>query len=91
MKSFAAVAAEIYAETGMLYLKRLPKAIPEDHVLVHNTVLPASPLGRNGFRAWLQVISDKLELCPCKWANKLGTHYRIAHPFEATASNDRES
>lgn len=84
MKSWATVAAEIETERGMLYLKHLPKAIPEGRVLVHNTNQPTRRLFENGFRAWLQVISDKLEPCPCKWAEKLGTHYRIARPFQAT-------
>jgi hypothetical protein len=58
--------------------------VPDGRVVVHN-VLPTPrvgsrgflPLGRNGFRAWLAEPSERLKICGCGWAPKLGKHYRI--------------
>jgi hypothetical protein len=58
------------------YLFTLPDSVPDDQVLVHNNVLPTRRLGSRGFRAWLQMPSDRLEPCPCGWAAELGEHYR---------------
>jgi hypothetical protein len=60
------------------YLQHLPDAIPPGRYLVHNHVRPTRRLGTRGFRAWLQNDLDDREVCPCKWAPELGTHYRVA-------------
>jgi hypothetical protein len=60
------------------YLYRIPAAVPDGLVVVHNTVRPVRPLGLNGFRAWLQEPSERLEVCPCGWAPKLPVHHRVA-------------
>jgi hypothetical protein len=57
----------------------MPKIIPADRALVHNTVRPSRRLGSRGFRAWLQPHDAALELCDCGWAGELGMHYRITH------------
>ena len=65
------------AARGMAYLTKLPGAIPERQVLVHNSVRPARRLGERGFRAWLQVPDDRLEVCLCGWAFELGRHFVV--------------
>jgi hypothetical protein len=36
------------------YITGIPrKPLPPDHVVVHNHVRPAHPIGRNGFRVWI--------------------------------------
>jgi hypothetical protein len=66
-------------EDGAIYLNKTPKAIPiPGKIVVHNHVRPASPLNRNGFRAWLADPDDaRYEACTCHWAPHLGTHYRL--------------
>ncbi len=59
------------------YLSVLPKAIPSGVLLVHNNVRPTTRLGSRGFRAWLTHDSAGLEVCPCGWSAKLGTHFRV--------------
>jgi hypothetical protein len=55
-----------------------PEAIPAGQVLVHNQVYPAAQRpGQRGSRCWLQPPSDRLEVCDCGWAPKLGQHYRV--------------
>ena len=61
----------------MNYISKLPAVVPVGMVLVHNQVKPVLPLGRNGFRAWLAADTTGLEVCPCAFAPKLGTHYRV--------------
>jgi hypothetical protein len=64
--------------TGVLYLTRLPKAVPDGRVLVHNHVRPTRHLGSRGFRAWLtDEGAERLEPCDCDWAPELGRHYRV--------------
>ena len=52
--------AELTAKFGLFeYLFKMPKAVPPDSWLVHNSVKPPAPadderLGTRGFRAWLQ-------------------------------------
>jgi mRNA interferase MazF len=65
------------AMAGIKYVQRLPDTVPTGCVLVHNSVRPTRRLDLNGFRAWLQSRSDRLELCPCSWATELGEHYRV--------------
>jgi hypothetical protein len=64
---------------AMTYLRHVPRKLPEGKVLVHNRVRPASPIGLNGFRIWLESLSDnpKLVVCDCGWAPHLETHYRV--------------
>jgi hypothetical protein len=70
-----------FQETGAIiqlmdYLSRLPDALPDDgRVLVHNQVRPSRKLGSYGFRAWLQPMGDRIEVCDCSWAPNLGRHY----------------
>jgi hypothetical protein len=63
----------------MKYLFHMPRKIPEGKVVVHNRVKPASPIGTNGFRIWLQSPSDDpmLVVCNCGWAPHLKSHYRV--------------
>ena len=67
------------------YLDYTPRKVPAGKVLVHNRVKPAYPIGRYGFRIWLQSRSDApaLELCACEWAPHLKEHYRVSR-FQAT-------
>jgi hypothetical protein len=51
--------------------------IPDGVVVVHNHVRPRRRLGYDGFRAWVQRPTDRLEVCPCTWAPEAGVHYRI--------------
>ena len=62
----------------MEYLTRVPLTLPHDRVLVHNHVRPSRRLDQHGFRAWLQPMEKRLEVCPCNWAAELGPHYRVA-------------
>jgi hypothetical protein len=65
----------------MRYVSGIPrKALPTGRVLVHNHVIPQSCLGMNGFRAWTQKRTSRLELCSCDWAGvdlRGLKHYRI--------------
>ena len=60
------------------YIFKLPDALPDGAMLVHNHVRPAEHLGARGFRAWLAADKAGLEVCPCGWAKKFPKHYRIA-------------
>jgi hypothetical protein len=70
-------------------LARLPRRrLPEGTLLVHNHVVPAKPLGANGFRAWVQkgdvvnwiAVSDLVE-CRCEFGGNANAdkneHYRV--------------
>jgi hypothetical protein len=63
------------------YCRSIPQTIPARRVLVHNQVAPEPTLGLNGFRAWTQVMNDKLEPCHCKFGGcenaELHKHYRV--------------
>jgi hypothetical protein len=60
------------------YLTYAPAApVPAPDVVVHNHVRPVSPLGLNGFRAWLEVPRAGIEVCPCAWRPEIGPHYRV--------------
>jgi hypothetical protein len=68
------------------YLSTRPSTVPEGMVLVHNHILPIKPrerIGTRGFRIWLESPSDRLAECPCGFAPRLGTHYRLAAKFKA--------
>ena len=76
--------AELTAKFGLFeYLFKMPKAVPPDSWLVHNSVKPPAPadderLGTRGFRAWLQPTGSRgLEVCDCPWAGELGRHFRV--------------
>jgi hypothetical protein len=59
-------------------LARWHAEIPEGQILMHNHVRgPVRRQGWRGFRFWYQVLDDRSEPCPCRWAPELGTHYRI--------------
>ncbi len=45
----------------MEYVSEIPRAIPAGKILVHNQVRPQSPLGRNGFRAWLTTSRSNIQ------------------------------
>jgi hypothetical protein len=59
------------------YLPRIPESVPSGKIVVHNHVPPTRELGSRGFRAWLAEPDPRYEVCPCKWAPELGTHYRV--------------
>jgi hypothetical protein len=60
------------------YLRRIPREVPADVVVVHNHVRPTRHLGSRGFHAWLQAPdADRLEVCECGWAPELESHYRM--------------
>ena len=64
----------------MKYLKKIPAELPAGEVLVHNSVRPQYPLGRNGFRAWTQAPAPCLVPCDCNWPEAIRRqhlHYRI--------------
>jgi hypothetical protein len=65
--------------SALKYLKRIPSVadIPAGMVVVHNHVRPTRQLSMRGFRAWVQVPGDELEMCPCSWAHEVPVHYRI--------------
>ncbi len=54
------------------YLARLPKAVPDGRLLVHNHVRPSRRLGERGFRAWLTSDAGGSEPGDCGWAPELG-------------------
>jgi hypothetical protein len=65
------------------WLPRRP--LPAGYFLVHNYVRPASSLGRNGFRAWVQK-GDKIpDLIPCSCGfggirnSTVNKHYRVKY------------
>jgi hypothetical protein len=57
----------------------MPRTIPAGRVLVHNQVRHQvdTPCGWQGFRAWTQKPSNKLESCRCGWAGL--RHCRVKH------------
>jgi hypothetical protein len=67
-------------EGAMRYLRTIPgqEEPPAGRVVVHNSVRPTKNLGSRGFRAWVQVPSDRLVRCDCSWAPALQAHYRSA-------------
>ena len=72
------------------YLTDVPrKPLPEGRVVVHNHVIPAMPLGTNGFRAWTQTLTPQLEVCDCSWAPSLSQHYRVKVETDRPADMER--
>ena len=66
-------------EREVIYLRRLPRNVPTDKVLVHNSVEPTRSLNTGGFRAWLSAPGpERYEVCDCPWASELGPHFRVA-------------
>lgn len=65
-------------KVGTFYLERLPNAISHDLVLVHNHIDHGlrTPIGLNGFRAWLSPNEEQYVRCACGRAARLGKHYR---------------
>ena len=62
----------------MLYLAKLPQAVPPGWVLVHNCVYPTRHIGSRGFRIWLSAPDPtRLTTCGCGWAPELGEHFRL--------------
>ena len=57
------------------------RALPDGYYLVHNQVTPQRPLGKNGFRAWVQDNADGLAECGCDFGKnknaKVNRHYRV--------------
>jgi hypothetical protein len=57
------------------------RSLPDGYYLVHNQVGPQRPLGKNGFRAWVQDNADGLAECGCDFAKnknaKVNRHYRV--------------
>jgi len=76
----ASVEATVEPNVAMHYVTVIPDKLPKGEVLVHNWVTPQRTLGAGSFRAWTQKKTDRLEICPCKWAgaNLHGLeHYRV--------------
>jgi hypothetical protein len=64
----------------------VPGELPPGEVLVHNHVRARRTLGLNGFRAWTEKPSNRLEVCNCKWAgvDLHGLkHYRVKRAADA--------
>jgi hypothetical protein len=63
------------------YIEVAPRKLSKDREVVHNRVVPQSPLGMNGFRAWAQPLTGDLELCECGWGEvedlRGHVHYRV--------------
>jgi hypothetical protein len=63
-------------ERAQRYLRATPASpadVPEGRVVVRNAVFPTGRrLNENGFRAWLQIPSERLEVCPCKVGTAVG-------------------
>ena len=72
-----------YTREGVLSFDVLPyEPLPAGAYLVHNHVRPQKPLGKNGFRAWIQHSSDRLVECRCdlggcKNSKVHKLHYRV--------------
>lgn len=62
---------------GRRYLRSLPKIIPADRVLVHNSVRASRRQGQRGARYWLQPAAANLEPCACGWAAEHSVHYHV--------------
>jgi hypothetical protein len=65
---------------AMIYISTLPAKVPRGWRLVHNHIAhkPRTPLGRNGFRAWLEPRGKtRRAICDCGWAAGLGKHLRV--------------
>ena len=49
--------------------------------LVHNHVVPQSPIGMNGLRAWVTDANDRLVKCNCNFGGcknaEVNPHYRV--------------
>jgi hypothetical protein len=63
-------------------VQELPREnLPRGFYLVHNHIRPAKPLGRNGFRAWVQDKAKGLVQCKCNFGGvknaKVNKHYRV--------------
>lgn len=60
--------------------------LPAGHYLVHNHVRPVSPLGLNGFRAWVTDDRNGLIECHCDFGGcknaKVNPHYRLQRMSE---------
>lgn len=65
----------------MRYINSIPAKLPAGCVLVHNNVRPTRTLGSQGFRAWTQIMDDKIEPCRCNFGGcknaKLHKHYKV--------------
>jgi hypothetical protein len=62
----------------MQYLTLVPKHIPPETLLVHNSVYPVARRGgERGSRFWLQASDAYTVRCDCGWASELPGHYRI--------------
>jgi len=73
----------VFEKTVVVYLGRLPTAIPKGMVLVHNHSLPPRRRFDQGFHAWLRFPDDKeLEPCGCDWAPELRRHYRVRRAWD---------
>ena len=62
------------------YHRKIPVSaadVPKGKVVVHNHVISARWLSLKGFRAWTQILDERIEICPCTWAPEFGEHYRI--------------
>jgi hypothetical protein len=73
----AAAAERLLADgADVVYLYRILPAelIPDGVVVVHSHVRPRRRLGWDGFRAWLQEPTERLERCDCKWAPETGVY-----------------
>jgi hypothetical protein len=64
-------------ESVRYYARGIPHRIPAGRVLVHNHVQHKvdTVCGERGFRAWTQMLSDRLQPCKCGWSGL--PHYRV--------------
>jgi hypothetical protein len=68
-------------ERAQRYLRATPASpadVPEGRVVVHNAVFPTGRrLNENGFRAWLQIPSERVEVVPASghrsWASTIAS------------------
>lgn len=56
---------------------KVPTWVPDGRALVHNHVRHTTRTGsgNNGFRAWLEMPSDRIEPCDCGWSGL--EHYKV--------------
>jgi hypothetical protein len=86
------VSDEPRATRTVRYITGIPrKPLPAGHVVVHNHVRPAHPIGLHGFRVWIAAPPDDPRIgrayrredpfnvvrCDCGWAPELPEHYRV--------------
>lgn len=61
----------------MRYLYRVPRKVKDGHIVCHNKVKPHPTPTMNGFRVFLEPVSEigHYAICDCGWAPHLPEHY----------------